>query len=189
MTTTIKSALTLQDYLNWEETQDERHEFHRGEVFAMVGALRVHGRVVQNLARRFANGLDGTPRQVFAEGMKLVIGNDTALYPDVFVTCDRADLSTERLFRAPSVVVEVLSPSTQSYDRSRKFALYRRLESLREYVLADPDTRRVEAFRREPDGRWLFDDMSQDEWLAVPTLDLRIPLAQVFDGIDPPAGD
>ena len=179
--------LTLEAYLAWENAREDRHEFHRGEVFAMVGGRRTHGQVVMNLGRRFSEQLDGTRCRVFAESMKVQIADDTIFYPDVSVTCDTADLSTEMIFRAPVLVTEVLSPTTQGYDRSLKFAMYRRLSSLREYLLVDPDTRRVEAYRLDDQGRWIFNDLSDDAVLAVPCLDIEFPMAQVFAGIDPPA--
>jgi Uma2 family endonuclease len=179
--------ISLADYMAWEEAQPERHEFYRGEVFAMVGAKRIHGCVVSNLVRELGMALKGAPCRVFNEGMKLQIADDTVLYPDVFVTCDKADLATELVFRAPTLVIEVLSPSTQGYDRSQKFALYRRIASLQEYILVDPDTRRVEAFRRRPDDAWVLHDMSDGDTLHAASLDVRVPLAEVFAGIDPPA--
>lgn len=179
--------LTLAAFLDWENAQPERHEFYRGEVFAMVGGRRTHGRVVLNLARRLADRLEGTPCQVFVESMKVQIADDTILYPDVFVTCDKSDLATEMIFRAPTLVIEVLSPSTQAYDRSQKFALYRRLASLQEYILVDPETRRIEGFRRAADGSWVFHDMSQDEAMAAPSVACAVPLAEVFEGVDPAA--
>lgn len=188
MSAVLDHPLTLEAFLAWESTQSGRHEFHAGEVFAMVGARRTHGRVVSNLNAAFFNALRGGPCQVFAEGMKLQVADDTILYPDVFVTCDKADLATEQVFRAPSVVVEVLSPSTQAYDRSVKFAFYRRLASLREYVLVDPDTRRVESFRRGEGDVWTFHDMSDDAAVRIACLDIALPIADVFDGIEPPAG-
>ena len=175
--------LSLEAYMAWEELQPERNEFYQGEVFAMVGARRVHGRVVNNLARRISEVLDGTPCQVFHEGMKVQVGDDTVLYPDLFVTCDKADLATEQVFRAPTLVFEVLSPSTQGYDRSRKFALYRRLASLQEYVLVDPDTRRVESFRRTAEGQWVLHDMSGTDTLHAASLNISVPMAEVFSGI------
>jgi Uma2 family endonuclease len=175
--------LSLEAYMAWEELQPERHEFYRGEVFAMVGAKRVHGRVVNNLARRLSEALDGTPCQVFHEGMKLQIGEDTVLYPDLFVTCDKADLATEQVFRAPTLVVEVLSASTQGYDRGQKFALYRRLESLKEFILVDPENRRVEAFRRTADSQWVLCDMSEADTLHAASLNLSVPMAEVFAGM------
>lgn len=149
----------------------------------MAEARRVHGRVVNNLSRRFSEALDGSPCQVFHEGMKLQIADDAVLYPDLFVTCDKGDLATEQIFRAPTLVIEVLSPSTQGYDRSQKFALYRRLASLQEYVLVDPYTRRVEAFRRTAAGEWMLHDMSDGDTLHAASLDVRVPMAEVFAGI------
>lgn len=185
MTALPQPTLTLDAFLQWENDQPDRHEFHRGEVFAMVGARRSHEVIVANLVRRLGNHLDGSPCLVFASGMKLQIADDTVLYPDVMVTCTPSDRRAELALTSPRIVIEVLSPSTQSYDRSQKFALYRRLPSLQEYLLVDPDTRRVEALRREPPDRWLFVDMSQDEAVHIPALDCRIPLAQAFQGLEP----
>jgi Uma2 family endonuclease len=183
---------SLADFLAWENEQPDRHEFHRGEIFAMVGGRRTHGRVVSNLNWRLAEALEGSPCQVFSEGMKLQVAEDTILYPDLFVTCDAADLATEMIFRAPTLVIEVLSPSTQAYDRSLKFAFYRRLANLREYILVDPEHRRVEAFRREAaeagrEERWVLDDMSGGPDLQARSVSVSIPLEQVFAGIDPAA--
>ena len=188
MNALTQPKLTLEAYLAWENEQPEKHEFHRGEVFAMVGARRAHGRVVGNIARHLGNQLAGSPCQVFIEGMKVQIGDDTVLYPDVFVTCDRADLATEMIFRAPTLIVEVLSPSTQAYDRSQKFALYRRIAALQEYILVDPDTRRVEAFRRGADGLWDLHDMSDGDTMEAASVGCRVAMNDLFDGIDPPAG-
>lgn len=178
---------TLAAFLEWENTQPERHEFNRGEVFARVGGKRSHGRVVLNLARRLAEQLDGSPCQVFVESMKVQVADDTILYPDVFVTCDKADLATEMIFRAPTLVIEVLSPTTQAYDRSQKFALYWRLASLREYILVDPDTRQIESLRRADDGSWVFHDMSHEDAMLAPSVGCAVPIAQMFDGVDPQA--
>ena len=185
MTALSMPSLTLTEFLTWENEQPERHEFHRGEVVAMVGGRRVHGRVVSNLVRRFSEALDGSPCQVFHEGMKVEVAADTVFYPDVFVTCDQADLATDMLFRAPTLVIEVLSPSTQAFDRSQKFALYRRIPALQEYILVDPDTRRVEAFRKGADGLWVLHDMSDGDTLHAASIEAQVPLAEVFDGIDP----
>lgn len=183
-----QQKLTLDEFLIWENQQVEKHEFYRGEVFAMVGGRRTHGRVVSNLNRRLSEQLDGSPCQVFAESMKIQIAKDTILYPDLFVTCDPADLATEMIFRSPTLVIEVLSPSTQGYDRSQKFALYRRLALLTEYILVDPETRRIDGFRRGDDGLWVLHDMSQDEALVCASVGCRVALADVFQGLEPAAG-
>jgi len=150
MNAVLQPRMTLQAYLDWENAQEEKHEFVQGETFAMTGGRRTHGRVVSNLNRRIGNALAGTPCQVFAEGMKVQVAINTVLYPDVFVTDDAIDLATDQISRAPKLVIEVLSPSTQAYDRSKKFALYRRIPALLEYVLVDPETRRMKPFALTP---------------------------------------
>ena len=186
MNAMTQPKLSLEDYLAWEDEQPERHEFYRGEVFARGGERRVHGCLVGNLARALGNTLQGSPFQVFVNSMKVQIGEDIVFYPDVFVTCDKSDLSTECIFTAPTVVIEVLSPSTQAYDRSLKFEVYRRIASLREYILIDPDTWRIDAFRRNEQGQWVLFDMSNAPLLEVPSVGVSVPVAGVFDGVDPP---
>jgi len=116
--------------------------------------------------------------------MKVQIADDTVLYPDVFVTCDKAFRADETVVTAPVMVIEVLSPGTQNHDRSHKFAFYRRLASLREYVLIDPDTRRVEVFRPDEDGHWKLYDMSDDDALVFASLACSVALEDVFKGMD-----
>lgn len=177
--------LSFDAFLAWENQQAERHEFHHGEVFAMVGARRIHACVVMNLSRSLGNALAGTPCRVFSESAKVSPDADTILYPDVFVTCDAADLRTEMIFRSPKLVIEVLSPTTQSHDRSSKFALYRRMPSLQEYGLVDPDSRRVEVFRIGRDRLWVLHDMSESGSLELASVDCRITMDELFDGVDP----
>jgi len=177
---------SLTDFLAWEETQAERHEFVRGEVFAMVGARRVHGLVSLNIAAALKNQLRGSVCRVFNETMKLQVAEDVLFYPDVFVTCDPADLRTELVFRAPTVVVEVLSPSTQANDRGGKFTWYRRLASLREYLLVDPDSREVQLFRRGSDGLFTLHDLTGAPLVALTSIDCQLPAEDIFDGLEPP---
>lgn len=184
MSAVLNPKLTLQEYLDWENAQPDKHEFHRGEIFAMTGGRRTHGRVLLNLARHIGEHLDGSGCQVFADSMKVQVADDTILYPDVFVTCDRADLSTDQIFRAPKLVIEVLSPSTQAYDRSKKFALYRQLPSLQEYILVDPETRRIESFTRSVQGDWVLHDMSDDAAMLAASIGCTVSMGDVFAGIE-----
>lgn len=176
--------LSLTDFLAWENGQDTRHEFWRGEVFAMVGARRVHGLVGGNLFAALKLRLKGSPCRAFVEGMKLQVADDAIFYPDVFVTCDAQDLKTDMIFRRPTLVAEVLSDSTQAFDRGLKFAAYRRLDSLQEYLLIDPDLRRVEVFRRNERGNFELVDQTGAPELVLDSLALRVPMAELFDGLD-----
>jgi Uma2 family endonuclease len=179
--------LTVSDYLAWESTQEARHEFWRGEVFAMVGARRVHGLVSGNLFAALKTHLKGTPCRAFIEGQKVQVGHDAIFYPDVFVTCDPRDLATEVVFHHPKLIVEVLSESTQAYDRGLKFATYRQLASLQEYLLVDPDSRSVEVFRRNERGNFELLDQTADAELVLACVGLSLPIAEVFDGLADPA--
>jgi Uma2 family endonuclease len=178
-----QQKMTLDEFMAWEHTQAERHEFILGETYAMVGARRVHGRVVMNLGRALGNALEGSRCEVYAETMKVRIPDANVVYPDLFITCDPADLRTEQVFEAPTVVIEVLSPSTESHDRGLKFALYRRLPSLKEYVLIDPDSRQVEVFRRNEAGIWELHDQTPEPALGLASLALSLSKAELFAGL------
>jgi Uma2 family endonuclease len=120
--------MSLVDFLVWEESQPQRHEFFRGETFAMVGGTARHNRVILNLASRIGDHLDGSSCQVFAENMKVQIA-EGMLYPDVMVTCGKSEAGDEQMVNDPKLIIEVLSPSTRGYDKRDKFILYRSLPS------------------------------------------------------------
>lgn len=176
--------MTVAEYLAWETTQEVRHEFWRGEVFSMVGARRVHGLVALNLASALKAHLKGTPCRAFIEGQQVQVAHDAIFYPDVFVTCDAQGLRTDVVFKAPKLVVEVLSDSTQAFDRSLKFAACRQLGRLQEYVLIDPDSRVVEVFRRNERGNFELLDQTGTAALVLASVDMSLAMAEVFDGVD-----
>ena len=186
----LKADFTLADFLVWEAEQPERHEFLGGETFAMVGARRVHGLVCLNLAASLKASLRGTPCAVFIETMKLRVADDALFYPDVMVTCDPQDLRTESTFTAPTLLAEVLSPSTEGYDRGPKFAQYRRLPSLREFLLISPDTREVLLFRRaSADDLFTLHDFTGRDALECASIGCTVPLAELFEGLAEPGGE
>jgi len=176
------------EFLVWETTQSEKHEYWRGEVFAMVGARRVHVLVSLNIAALLKRHLRDTPCRAFIADMQLEVeAADAVFYPDVFVSCDAADLAADRVLRHPKVIIEVLSDSTAGYDRGAKFAAYRRLDSLQEYVLVDPDRLTVEIFRRTESGDWLFATHDSERGLVLKSLEFEAPLAEVFEDVGPAA--
>jgi Uma2 family endonuclease len=175
--------LSLAEFLDWENSQDDRNEYYRGEVFAMVGARRVHGIVTLNVASALKHQLKGSRCLAFVENMKVQIADQAVFYPDVFVTCDAADLTTEYVFKAPTVVVEVLSESTQAYDRGAKFAMYRQIAQLREYLLIDPDGRSVELFRRGDDGLFTLHDFTGASEFSLTSIGCTLERDEVFEGV------
>jgi Uma2 family endonuclease len=174
----------LADYLAWEHEQPTRNEFYRGEVFAMVGARRVHGIVAGNVFASLKHQLRGSPCQVFTESLKVQAAKDTIFYPDVFVTCDPADLKTELIFTSPTVIVEVLSESTQAYDRGLKFAAYRQIAALTEYLLIDPDTRVVELYRRGAEGLFTLHDCTGRAEFSLTSIGCDLTAVEIFEGLE-----
>lgn len=182
------SRMNLAEFLAWESQQDSRHEFFRGETFAMTGGSARHNRVILNLAARLGEHLDGTPCQVFAESMKVQLA-DAILYPDVMVTCGKSLAGDEQTVTDPKLIIEVLSPSTRGYDKRDKFILYRGLPSLREYALIDPASREVEVFSLTTGG-WLLSDQTRSDELVLSSIDCRLPMSALFRGVEvaPPGG-
>lgn len=178
-------AFSFADYLAWEAEQPEKHEFVRGETFAMTGARRVHVTVAGNLFAAYKHHLRGTPCRTYMADLKLrVEAADAGFYPDVMVSCDRRDHAADLYLSHALLVVEVLSDSTAAYDRGGKFAAYRQLASLQEYVVVDVDARRVECFRRDAENHWVLYDYAGEGDCQFASIGLTMPLAAVFEDLE-----
>lgn len=168
-------------YFVWEAAQPTKHEYLAGEVFAMVGARQDHVVVSGALFARFRQHLQGTRCRAYTSDMKLeVLAADSVFYPDAMVSCDEADLRRQLAVQAPGLVVEVLSDSTAAFDRGGKFAAYRQLESLQEYLVVDIDRRHVELFRRQPEGWVLHEPAGAPPVLALASIGLQLTDHDVF---------
>ncbi len=184
MSAVLTTQLTYDGYLAWEASQPGKHEFFKGQVFAMVGPQRVHGEIVRNLTVALQTHLRGTPCRSYSADMKLrVAAADAVFYPDLFVTCDPRDLVTELVFEHPTLVVEVLSDSTAAYDRGLKFAAYRQLPSLAEYVLIAPERKSVEVFRRNPEHLFVLHDFTGLALVEFQSIAASVPLSQIFENV------
>ena len=176
-------SLTADDYLAGEALSPIRHEYVAGEVFAMAGATEEHATIALNFASLLRAQVRGGPCRVYIADMKLrVDAADAFYYPDVFVTCDARDGSESLAKRHPSLICEVLSESTEAYDRGGKFAAYRTLESLREYLLIDSRRRSVEVFRRQPGG-WLLAPVAPDGELELSYLGFRCAVDALYEDV------
>lgn len=174
-----------QAYLAWEAEQSTKHEYHDGEVFAMAGASDAHVTVAGNVYMALRNHLRGSPCSVFISDMKLRVEEDNAFfYPDVFVTCAESDRGQSRSKSAPVLVVEVLSPATSAYDRGAKFAAYRKLPTLREYALIDPERLSLDLFRREGDSkRWVLHPIEAGGHVEWASVGLQVPLEALYEDV------
>ena len=174
-----------QAYLAWEAEQSTKHEYHDGEVFAMAGASDAHVTVAGNVYMALRNHLRGSPCSVFISDMKLRVEEDNAFfYPDVFVTCADSDRGQSPSKSAPELVVEVLSPATSAYDRGAKFAAYRKLPTLREYALIDPERLSLDLFRREGDSkRWVLHPIEAGGHVEWASVGLQVPLEALYEDV------
>jgi Uma2 family endonuclease len=186
-----RSDFDAEAYLAWEDQQPEKHEYIRGEVFAMVSARREHVVVSGNVYAAFKQRLRGGPRQAYISDLKLRVEAAGAyFYPDVMVSCDAQDHAASQFIEHPTLIVEVLSESTAAFDRGDKFAAYRTLSSLQEYVLVDIPSRRVETFRRAQDGDWLFHEcLAEHGDCRFVSLDAAVPFDEIFENVDSTVSD
>lgn len=172
-------------YFAWEEQQADKNEYYAGEVFAMVGARQDHVVVALALAARFREHLRGTRCRAYTSDMKLeIVAADSVFYPDAMVSCDESDRQRALAIQAPCLILEVLSDSTAAHDRGAKFAAYRKLTSLQEYLLVDIDARRLELFRRESAGWVLHEAEGNHALLRLDSIALDLTYADAFGDLD-----
>jgi Uma2 family endonuclease len=187
------SYFSPEEYLAFERGTDARHEYLDGHVYAMAGESIEHSRICVNVAGELRARLKGRPCEVLSPNMKVVTSPSGLFsYPDVVVVCGEPRFYDERrdILTNPTVVFEVLSPSTEAYDRGEKFLRYRtQIEALREYVLVSQHRPLVEHYVRQPDGSWSYSSAGDlAEAIDLPSIDCRLPLSEIYDRIIFPAG-
>ena len=175
------------EYLAFERQATERHELHRGQIVAMSGASREHNLICANMLRRLANQLDGKPCEAYVNDMRVAapIGNNY-YYPDIAVVCGEPELEDRHgdTLRNPTLVIEVLSPSTESVDRGKKSQAYRAISSLQQYVIVSQDSPHVEVFTRTSDTSWSFTEYSGLEAVVpLSSIGCQLLLAEIYDRI------
>lgn len=178
---------TLAEYLAREETATCKSEFYRGQIFAMSGGTPRHNTASVNILAALRGRLRGTPCRPFNSDQQIRIpANGLMTYPDVSVVCGELQLAAQapNAIINPRVIFEVLSKSTDSYDRGKKFDLYRQLESLREYILIAQDEPHVERFVRQADDSWLLTVFKGlDAVVELTTLNCALPLAEIYEDV------
>ncbi len=176
-----KPSFTAEDYLAWENTQLDRHEYLDGEVFAMAGAEDRHVTVSGNVYMALRQHLSGSPCRTYMSDMRLQVASaNSYFYPDVLVTCSALDAASALAKTEPKLIVEVLSPSTAAYDRGQKFSHYRSIASLEEYALVDLDTRCTDCYRLGADGLWVLHPFAEGQAVQLASVALKISTEQLF---------
>lgn len=186
MTAAPKLKTTVEAYLAAEEVAKERSEFIRGEVFAMAGGSAAHAILGGRSFAALDAGLRKQGCRVFNGDLAVQVAEGEAfLYPDVSVVCGPPEFGAGGRLSNPSLLVEVLSPSTERFDRGEKFALYRSLPSLTDYLLVSSGAPRVEHYRRGEGGLWLYrvvEGLAAE--LELPNQGMRLSLAGLYEGLD-----
>lgn len=181
--------MSFDHYLEWEAYNELRHEFYKGEVFAMAGATKVHNMLLMNMSAHWLKAVRKRGCNLFSENVKLeLLPKQYYVYPDLMLTCAPADLDLKDklLVRSPSLIVEVLSPSTASYDKGLKMDYYFQLPSLQYYVVVDSERQHIACWARadESGTKWTYTMHSQaEEVLDLPLLGLQISVQEVYEGV------
>ena len=177
--------MSLEAYLEFEERSPLKHEYVGGEVYAMSGVTTRHNLITLNLTSHLRKPARAHGCRVFATDVKLRVAADRIYYPDVMVACGKAS-HVELIIEEPGLVVEVTSPSTRATDRREKLDAYRRLPSLRMYLIVDQRRRHVFAYRRDG-GEWLRDEIAGDGVIPIPMLEIELTLDDIYDDVPLPA--
>ncbi len=183
------SFVTPEEYLEWEIKHEERYEYLQGNIYAMAGASISHDDIVMNISGTLFARLKGRCRVAASNTRVRTEGASMYTYPDVAVVCAERRIEkykgTDTLLN-PVIIFEVLSPSTEKYDRRVKFQMYREISSLQEYVLVAQDRFRVERFIRQPDGKWKEVVLEgADAVLRIPSISASLKFSEIYDGATP----
>lgn len=184
MSAQLQRLLSPEEYLAIERDTTAKHEFYRGEMFAMGGASREHNLITGNVAASIHQQIAGRPCESYQNDMRVKVAS-TGLYtyPDVVVTCEKPRFEDDKFdtLLNPQLIAEVLSDSTEKYDRGKKFEHYRQIESLREYLLISQDRPHVELFTRDAGGQWTLSEATGlNAAIELPAIGSRLALADVY---------
>jgi Uma2 family endonuclease len=187
--TTPEPFVTPEEYLRRERAAETRSEYYRGRIYAMRGGSRQHARIVINLGAALHVQLGGGRCEAFLTNLRTKVrANGLYTYPDVVVACGEGEAEDEHedTLLDPTLIVEIVSPSTAAYDRGKKFALYRALDTLRTYVLIAQDQPHVEVFERDGD-RWVLREVSGLEaTLELPAIGASVALRELYARVEWP---
>ena len=184
MEASIRSKkMSVAEYIQYEERSEIRHEFDNGKLIAMAGTTDRHNDICYNIKTALKKQLKNTNCRIQVENVKVRLSeNKRYTYPDVFVTCDVTDLATPYIKSYPSVIFDVLSEGTSVYDKTNKFILYKKIESLQHYILVEPNTTDIETFSKDAKGVWTAKTFNQiTDNLPIPALNIEIPLLEVYE--------
>jgi len=176
--------MTIEAYLEWEAQQEVRHEYVHGEVIAMTGGTVPHNDIALNLYTALRPHLRSRGCRINVSDVKVQVSPASPYYyPDILVSCDAQDRNARKFIEFPTLIVEVLSPSTEAKDRGEKFLYYQTMPSLQEYVLIDAEKVAVECYRRGEGRMWLYYPYSTGDVLSLHSIEFECPIALLYEGV------
>jgi Uma2 family endonuclease len=177
--------MTAQEYLEWEAKQENRHEYVDGYIMAMSGATLPHNQIALNLYRHLYPHLQAKGCRSYLSDVKVRATEINAyFYPDLVVTCNERDLNARDAIESPTLIVEVLSPSTSGYDNTDKFTYYRSIPTLQEYILIDSNKIAVNCYRRGEGRMWLYYPYQAGDIVRFDSLDLEMAIDNIYEDIN-----
>ena len=181
----IQEALSFEAYLNWEKEQENRFEYAFGEVFAMAGTSDTHNDLVFNITNVLKNATNSRKCNVYFENVKLeLVPQNLYVYPDVMLTCDKRDKLDHLVKKYPSLIVEVLSTSTEARDRGQKFSDYLKLPSLAYYILVSQYQHKVEVFGKLDSGGWKYRNFETlSDTISLEDISLELSVQDIYENI------
>lgn len=175
--------MSAEDYLDWEQEQEIRHEYLDGELVAMTGGTVPHNDIAINLLMLLRPQVRSRGCRLNMADVKVQVTPTVYFYPDLVVSCDHRDRTAIKLIQFPKLIIEVLSPGTEGSDRGRKFTLYRTLATLQEYVLVDSTQISVECFRRDKGRQWLYVPYTTGEVFTLESVEFSCPIDQLYEEV------
>ncbi|MEZ4526272.1 MAG: Uma2 family endonuclease [Desulfobacterales bacterium] len=181
-----ESYISPEEYLEMERASESKSQYIDGEIFAMAGASRNHNRISSNLVRAIGNQLVNTSCNVYSSDMKVKIDRTKYTYPDIVITCEKEDFEdeSEDVLLNPLIIIEILSDSTEAYDRGKKFAFYQRIPSVKEYFLVSQHWCCVERYVRQDSRIWRYSAFQEADSLVVfSSVNCELPIAEIYRNI------
>ena len=176
--------LTPKEYFAWEEKQLEKHEYIEGQVYAMSGGSVNHGRIAIRFTTMFDSHLEGSSCIIGNSDIKVkMVRSENYTYPDASVTCDDRDKTTTQYITYPCLIVEVLSPSTEAYDRGGKFRLYSNNPLLQDYLLVSSTSIEIDLYHKKDNGEWIIINYKEGDMIELKSINLTFAIAQIYRGL------
>ncbi|MBD2269591.1 Uma2 family endonuclease [Anabaena sp. FACHB-1391] len=177
--------LTPEEYFTWEEKQLEKHELIDGQVYAMTGGSVNHSRIAIRFATMVDTHLDASSCITGNSDLRVnIVGTNNYTYPDISVTCDDRDKTTTQYITYPCLIIEVLSKTTEAYDRGGKFRMYQNNPVLKDYLLVSSTAMEIDLYHKNDAGQWMIINYGEGDTIELKSINLSFPIEQIYRGLN-----